>query len=576
MYRIEDTTIKHNVYSAFSQKTREFRQRLSFGEGYGENFLKQISFEKGITKIEISQEGNSDGNGLVFGSCCASSCSVEFYNPDRTYNYTDKTVFVECGIKIADDSYFYIPCGYYKAEKPETDDDWRTVKITAYDAIDKMTESWNTDVSFPSNAYALLEDTVEKHNLEIDIDIYVRDELRDRIITQAEAEILTAYNEREVCGFLVGLVAANARINTVGKFSVSRYQYFPAEEFTIIPEVQWQNGFVKNAEEEFLIASVTSGVDDNVFTAGTGQGISFVNPIVTESEIYNLYDMYSGLSFQPSSCEWRGNPCVECGDTVYVKDKNGNIYTVFVASQEIDLTGGLSMTTRCPGGDAEISFDTVDERTRKALNKQYTALQQAIVDASNAINGALGGHYEILDSDKDGNPDGWLIKQYQDATGGLIRANYAGIGLSIDGGKTYRTAIGYDGINADCITTGKLKADRIDTSTLVVSKSNVDGLDTELEALLGAAEEADKKAGNAQTTANTASTNASAALSTASTANSNASSALSVANSANGKIASWASANDTTLINGAKIYTGSIPHNRLLRSQLQPINCLLA
>lgn len=590
MYQITDSTLKYGVYSALAESTREFRQRLSFGEGSGANFLKQISFEKGITKIEISQEGNSDSDGLVFGSCCASSCDAEFYNPDKTYNYAGKTLFVECGVKYPveisytdkvggyyltnngkwvdsetyyikvtnlipvfegdkflytgrgewggasviwydadknylsgeeyaseetsdhvttvtveapegaawvmfqtfdldedvtlevtklNDSFFYIPCGYYKVDKPETDDDWRTVKVTAYDAVDGMTDKWNTSLTFPTNAYVLLDNIAQKHSLELDIESDVLAELQSRAITEEEALILTAYTEREVFGFLAGLVGANARVNTIGKLAVSRYQYFPAEEITIQPEVQWQNGFKKTAEEEFMINSVTSGIDDAVFTAGTGQGISFVNPIITESEIYNLYDMYTGLSFQPSSCEWRGNPCVECGDTVTVTDKSGNSYTVFVARQDIDLTGGLSMNTHCPGGDAEISFDTVDERTRAALNRQYTTLQQAIINASNAINGALGGHYEILDSDSDGNPDGWLIKQYQDGSGGLIRANYAGIGLSTDGGITYRTAITYDGINADCITTGKLKANLIDTSKLVVgggSYENLEGL----------------------------------------------------------------------------------------------------
>lgn len=551
MYQITDSILKSRVYSALTEPTREFQQRISFGEGIGERFIKQISFEKGITKLEISQEGNGDVDGLVFGSCCASSCVAEFYNPDKSYSYNGKTLFVECGIKISNNDYFYIPCGYYKAEKPETDDDWRTVKITAYDAVDNMNNKWNTRIELPSNAYELLDDIAQRHNVELDVESDMRNELQSRVITEEEALTLTTYTEREVCGFLCGLVAANARINTVGKFSVSRYQYVPAEDFIIMPNVQWQNGFKKTAEEEFFIESVTSGVDDNVFTAGTGRGISFVNPIITESETYNLYDIYVGSSFQPSSCEWRGNPCVECGDTVYVRDKNGNIYTVFVASQEIDLTGGLSMTTHCPGGEAEISFDTVDERTRKALNKQYIALQQAIVDATNKINGALGGYYEVIDSDNDGNPDGWLIKEFEDGHGGLIRANKAGIGLSEDGGKTYRTAITYKGINADEITSGKVKAEFIETDKLVVGMGNVTGLDAELADLLKAAEDAESKANTAQNTANTAN-------STANTASTNASNALSVANSANGKIANWASANNTTLIDGAKIYTGSI------------------
>lgn len=591
MYRITDSILKSGVYSALTEPTREFQQRISFGEGSGANFIKHISFIKGITKIEISQEGNSDSSGLVLGSCCASSCVAEFYNPDKTYNYAGKTMFIECGVKYpfkvsyedktggyymtsngkwvdgenvyskvtnlipvfegdsfvytgrgewgaasvlwydenksflsgeeyysedtrdhvttvtieapdgaawavfqtfdydsdvtlevskADDSFFYIPCGYYKVDKPETVDDWRTVSITAYDCIDEMTGKWNTSLSMPSNAYLLFEEIATRYGLALEVESGVLAEMKSRTVTEAQALALTAYTEREVCGFLAGLFGANARINTVGKLSVKRYQNSPTDDFCILAAVQWQNGFKKSSEEEFVVNSVTSGIDDAVFTAGTGAGISFSNPIITEDEISAVYDVYADVSFQPSSCEWRGNPCVECGDTVAVTDRNGNSYTVLVASQVIDLTGGLSMNTHCPGGDSEISFDTVDERTRAALNRQYTALQQAIIDASNALNGARGGYYEVLDNDNDGNPDGWLIKQFQDGSGGLILANHEGIGFSSDGGKNYRTAIGFNGINADCITTGKLNAERIDTSTLVVGGENYD----DLEALL--------------------------------------------------------------------------------------------
>lgn len=461
MYQITDNVLKDSVYSALAAKTRVFCQRLSFGEGTGENFSKHISFEKGITKIEISQEGNSDSNGLVLGSCCASSCVAEFYNPDKSYNYNGRTLFVECGVKIADGSFFYIPCGYYKVDKPETDDDWKSVKITAYDAVDDMTDQWNTSTTFPSNAYTLLYLIASKHNLELDIENSLLEEMQSRTVTEDEALTLTAYTEREVCGFLAGLFGANARINTVGKLAVKRYQYSPTDDFNIPADVQWQNGFKKTAEEEFIINSVTSGIDDVVFTAGTGTGISFANPIIKEDEITAIYEMYAGISFQPSNCEWRGNPCIECGDTVTVTDRNDNSYTLLVASQDIDLTGGLSINSHCPGGDAEISFDTLDERIRAQLNKQYTELQEAIKAATDAITQTQGSIFELIPIDENdtskGN-SGWKLRSQ--ITNNVIIANSTGIGFSSDGGKTFGAAAiyidesGEGHINACYITTG--------------------------------------------------------------------------------------------------------------------------
>ena len=331
---------------------------------------------------------------------------------------------------------------------------------------------------------------------------------------------------------------------------------------SIPAELQWQNGFKKTQEAAFTISSVTSGSDDNVFTAGTGSGISFVNPIITEDEITAIYGEISDYEFQPCECEWRGNPCVEVGDMAVVTDRKGKTYSVYIAAQELDLTGGLSSTVSCPAGDAEVSFDTVDERTRSALNKQRTTLQEAIIAASNAINGALGGYLKIGDSDGDGNPDYMLITENANgeavsgsATNGYIMFNKAGIGLSVDGGKTYRTAITFNGINADCITAGKLSTDLIDTSRLVVSKGNVTGLDAELDAITDSVDTANTNASNAQTTASSAKT----AAENAKTAAANASATL----------AAWCYENDTTLIDGSKIYTGSIAADSIDVSKLK-------
>ena len=477
MYYIVDKDIREKVYAALAMPDREFRQRLSFGSWQTTNGIRsfvvsansdgaEMIQESGIIKLDITQQGNSNGSGLVMGCCCSSLCSTEFYNIDKSFNYGGKVLFAECGIKLEDESFFYVPVGYFTIDKPQTDDDWRTVSLSAYDDIARMTAKWSSTLTYPSTAEAILEEITGKYGIAVEFANGLDSILAARTVTESEAASLTAYTEREVCGFIAGLVGANARMNTVGAMKIDWYAS-PSSSYAveITAEVQWQNGFKKTSEDHFEISSITSGIDDKVFTAGTGKGISFANPIITQSEITAIYALYKGITFQPCDCEWRGNPCVECGDIVTVSDKNGVEYTVFVANQEIDLTGGLSMVISCPGGDAEISFDTVNEQTRTALNRQKTDLQQAITKATNAINGQNGGFLEINDTDGDGNPDELLIKQDESGTTGVIRINAAGIGLSDDGGSTYRTAITFDGMNADEIVTGVLHADRIPNVT---------------------------------------------------------------------------------------------------------------
>lgn len=550
MYNISNTATKSAVEAALAAQTRVFKHRISFGSLSAAGvFTAQKTIDEGIISLHISQQMNGNGSGLVMGCCCAACADAEFYNPDKTFVYEGKTLFVECGIQLEDGSFYYIPLGYYKTEKPESDDDYYTVKIKCYDAVNAMTGKWQSALSFPSaTAYDMLFEAASKYGVGIVISSSImRTKLRNRYVTAEEAAILGQYTDREVIGILAGLVGCNARINTVGKLAIGWY----SGSVSIPAELQWQNGFKKTQEAVFTISSVTSGSDDNVFTAGTGSGISFVNPIITEDEITAIYGEISDYEFQPCECEWRGNPCVEVGDKAVVTDRKGKTYSVYIAAQELDMTGGLSSTVSCPAGDAEVSFDTVDERTRSALNKQRTTLQEAIIAASNAINGALGGYLKIGDSDGDGNPDYMLITENANgeavsgsATNGYIMFNKAGIGLSVDGGKTYRTAITFNGINADCITTGKLSADLIDTSELVISSGNVEGLSDKLSTLTSNVNSANATANSAKTTANNANTTASAAQTTA--------------NRVNTVIGQWCYNNDTTYINGGKIATGTI------------------
>lgn len=561
MYNISNTETKSAVEAALAAQTRVFKHRISFGSLSAAGvFTAQKTIDEGIISLHISQQMNGNGSGLVIGCCCAACADTEFYNPDKTFVYEGKTLFVECGIQLEDGSFYYIPLGYYKTEKPESDDDYYTVKIKCYDAVNAMTGKWQSALSFPSaTAYDILFEAASKYGVGIVISSSImRTKLRNRYVTAEEAAILGQYTDREVIGILTGLVGCNARINTVGKLAISWY----SGSVSIPAELQWQNGFKKTQEAVFTISSVTSGSDDNVFTAGTGSGISFVNPIITEDEITAIYGEISDYEFQPCECEWRGNPCVEVGDMAVVTDRKGKTYSVYIAAQELDLTGGLSSTVSCPAGDAEVSFDTVDERTRSALNKQRTTLQEAIIAASNAINGALGGYLKIGDSDGDGNPDYMLITENANgeavsgsATNGYIMFNKAGIGLSVDGGKTYRTAITFNGINADCITTGKLSADLIDTSELVISSGNVEGLSDKLSTLTSNVNSANATANSAKTTANNANTTASAAQTTA--------------NGVNTVIGQWCYNHDTTFIDGGKIYTGSIAANSIDVSKLK-------
>lgn len=461
MYKITNATKRAAVRAAYAGRTRHIINRITFGHyvttlGIRSFVSDKVVITDGLQSLSVTQVLNGDEDATV-GSVGSSSYSATFNNPSSTFNYLDKIAFVESGVLLADETYYYTPCGYFATEKPETDDDGKTLTVTGYDEIDKMGGKWAPSITVTDTTTLkdIVENIASMHGLSvIYVDTAAQTALKNHVIGVATAAELTEQSERDVLGYCVGCAGMSARVNTVGKLYISWF-FSPGStyDYTVTADVQWENGFKKSAESAVKIEAVTAGEDEDVYTKGTGVPLSFANPLITHAEIDAIYTRYNGRTWYPSTCTWRGDPCIEVGDIITVKDKNSKTYTVYVAQQELDLSGGLQSTIISPNLDTtEMSFDSVSASVKLELSKVQNSMEAAIKAATNAINGANGGYYRILDLDKDGNPDGWECF----ATNGLqgVKCTYGGIGCTTDGGKTYTNAMTGAGINATAITTG--------------------------------------------------------------------------------------------------------------------------
>lgn len=494
MYKIINATKRAAVRTAYAKRTRHIINRITFGHyvttlGIRSFVSDKVVVTDGLLSLSVTQVLNGDEDATV-GSVGSSSYSATFNNPSPTYNYRDKIAFIESGVLLADGTYYYTPCGYFATEKPETDDDGKTLTVTGYDEIDKMGGKWTPSISVTDTT--TLKDVVENiasmHGLSVTyVDTAAQTALKNHVIGVATAAELTEQSERDVLGYCVGCAGMSARVNTVGKLYISWF-FSPGStyDYTVAADVQWENGFKKSAESAVKIEAVAAGEDEDVYTKGTGVPLSFANPLVTHAEIDAIYARYNGRTWYPSTCTWRGDPCVEVGDIITVKDKNNKSYTVYVAQQELDLSGGLQSTITSPNLDTtEMSFDSVSASVKLELSKVKNSMEAAIKAATDAINGANGGYYRVLDLDKDGNPDGWECF----ATDGLqgVKCTYGGIGCTTNGGKTYTNAMTGAGINATAITTGIITGGtngfsfNLETGHIEASDINITGGDINLD-----------------------------------------------------------------------------------------------
>lgn len=494
MYKIINATKRAAVRTAYAKRTRHIINRITFGHyvttlGIRSFVSDKVVVTDGLLSLSVTQVLNGDEDATV-GSVGSSSYSATFNNPSPTYNYRDKIAFIESGVLLADGTYYYTPCGYFATEKPETDDGGKTLTVTGYDEIDKLGGKWTPSITVTDTT--TLKDVVENiasmHGLSVTyVDTAAQTALKNHVIGVATAAELTEQSERDVLGYCVGCAGMSARVNTVGKLYISWF-FSPGStyDYTVTADVQWENGFKKSAESAVKIEAVTAGEDEDVYTKGAGVPLSFANPLVTHAEIDAIYARYNGRTWYPSTCTWRGDPCVEVGDIITVKDKNNKSYTVYVAQQELDLSGGLQSTITSPNLDTtEMSFDSVSASVKLELSKVKNSMEAAIKAATDAINGANGGYYRILDLDKDGNPDGWECF----ATDGLqgVKCTYGGIGCTTDGGKTYTNAMTGAGINATAITTGIITGGtngfsfNLETGHIEASDINITGGDINLD-----------------------------------------------------------------------------------------------
>ncbi len=106
---------------------------------------------------------------------------------------------------------------------------------------------------------------------------------------------------------------------------------------------------------------------------------------------------------------------------------------------------------------------------------EITWLDEAIKRASDIINGNLDSHFNY--------GPGEIIGINRSNPNGYMRFNTDGIGFSRDGGKTYRTAITYEGIVADAIAVGTLRGILIDGVEIIggIIRQEKDGHKLELE-----------------------------------------------------------------------------------------------
>lgn len=340
----------------------------------------------------------------------------------------------------------YCPLGKFYITDAVSNDDFQTkFTVTAYDAFSKTEIPYTPNISMPNTAQAILMDIAGQCNFPLSENI---------IYPEGEFDFYE-FTCRQYIGYFAGLLGKNARFDRLGKLV---FVWYTDSGYSINSDMQYMSGFKRLTDLDFVVNSITSGTEDNTIVSGTGIGISFENPFMTQDILDTIFENIGTPSYTPAQLKWRGNPAIEAGDIIVADDKDGNSRELYIMEQTIKIGGGLNCEIKCYGdSEASINFDTSPQSKR--LQQVYSKLQEAIAEATELLNGSNGGVFEVIDEDGNGINDGWIIHTADGQR--FIKANMNGIGITTNGGATYNQAMTVNGINADTITTGQMNAQRI-------------------------------------------------------------------------------------------------------------------
>lgn len=419
-----------------------------------------------IQNLALDEIVNSS-DALTLGCACSNKLTVSLIKPPTDIDYNNAAFTAEVGLLMETRpvTYEWVKLGTFYVTDAETSNDFQNLKLTAYDGFAKITGKYVPTTPEETTIQAVYDDLKTQLLSECGIT------LKGKTLPEYALKIpILDITYTQAIGYVAGCLGGFARFDRNGELEITGYE---DNLLTVTRPLQYMGGFKRTTDKPLAVTSISTGTSENVIVRGGGQNgtaINFENPYITDDMADAIWAHWSSFVYTPCSVKWRGNPAVQAGDIITVLDKDLIPHIVPIMSQNIKVGGGCSATIESKGtGETKSEFSTRFETTTQKLERFYTTLEQAILDATNAITGNTGGYVVLNDTNEDGKPDEILIMDVEDITSAtkVWRWNKEGLGYSNkpEGNAylgPYRTAITAAGqINADFITVGTLSAERL-------------------------------------------------------------------------------------------------------------------
>lgn len=256
------------------------------------------------------------------------------------------------GIKLPNGTFEYTPLGVFIiADEIQMDRNNNSTTIKAYDKFVVMEGQYVSKLAYPANAVDIITEIAQMCKVDVNTNDLAH------LPTIKVSKAITKQSYRTAIGWIAQLYVGFASFDRDGKLTIRRVA---EPNYTIEPSEYEQQGLVKN-EAPYIIGGISCNINvvettNNGETNETthklhsgsvnGSQIELTNDIMTQSLLDSIWDSLKSITFYPFSLNWFGNPAIEAGDWLSLKDMKGNVFVVPNNGYTISFNGGLSSTSK--------------------------------------------------------------------------------------------------------------------------------------------------------------------------------------------------------------------------------------
>ncbi|MCR1870174.1 tail fiber domain-containing protein [Longicatena caecimuris] len=365
-------TTSDKYKTAVNKSGRHFRCKIDIGG---------ITYT-GIKGLKI-KGGTNSSDEITFGDTVSSFMEFTLTDVPKNTLLKGKKAILYIGLDLIDGTTEWIKKGVYHLEKPIKTGEY--IKITAYDNFSLCNKGFFTDLKGNQKIKTILDDLCKK------IGITFAGGADD---VSYNVDKLKGMTMREAVGVLAAYCGKNAIMDSNGNL---KFVWYTDTKISISPSRYADP--LETAEDDTYINRLDCAIEnEKSLSAGTGIGIYFSCPGMTQTRLNTLYDRIKGFTYRALTLDFKmARPDIEAGDLIKVVDKDGTVYNVPLMEYEFNCDGGYYGSVISKGKSEEEQENEYKGPLQTKVERTYSDListKQLLADKITAYE----GEFEIINT----------------------------------------------------------------------------------------------------------------------------------------------------------------------------------